>query len=58
MREFALMCAILSLVFACITAFTFYRNKHKATMATGFLSFVLGLTGVIMTAAGLLKMTL
>ena len=56
MREFALMCAILSLVFACVTAFFYCKGKDKVTMAAGFLSFVLGLTGVIVSAVTLIQM--
>lgn len=56
MREFALICAILSLVFAFVTAFAFFREKDKMTMVAGFLSFVLGATGVIVSAVVLIKM--
>lgn len=56
MKEFALMCAILSLVFACVTAFSYCKGKDKVTMAAGFLSFVLGLTGVIVSAVTLIQM--
>ncbi len=58
MREFALLCAISSLVFACVTVFSCLKGKDNATMAAAVLSFVLGLTGVIVMAVVLLKMAL
>ena len=56
MREFALMCAILSLVFAFVTAFAFFKEKDKVMMVAGFLAFVLGATGVIVSAVTLIQM--
>ena len=55
MREFALIGAILSLVFAFVTAFTFFKKNDRAAMVAGFLSFVLGATSVIVSAVVLLK---
>lgn len=56
MKEFALMCAILGLVFAFVTAFAFFMEKDKMATVAGFLSFVLGATGVIVSAVTLIQM--